>query len=346
MNVQIQRLAWFVLCVFLSLPALAKKEGELPGLQNPGFESQPSWFISSFLDLGEDIAAAAEKNKRLMMYFYQDGCPYCKKLLTVNFSQKAIVDKTRRNFDVLSLNMWGDREVIDLQGNSVIEKDLAKKFRVMFTPTILFFNEQGEIVLRVNGYYKPEKFSTALDYVAGKNENKMRFRDYLSVNSPAPSHGKLHKKPYFSSMPYNLTKRQKGNEFLLVLFEQKQCPACDELHKDMLMRKASEHEIRKFDVVQLDMWSETPLIAPNGKETTARQWAKELDVQYAPSFVFFDAEGKEIIRMDVYLKSFHVQSVMDYVSSKAYVKEPSFQRYIDVRAEELREAGVTINLMD
>ena len=281
-----------------------------------------------------------------MLYFYQDGCPYCKKLLTVNFAQKSILEKARQNFDVLSLNMWGDREVTDFQGNVIKEKDLALKLRVMFTPTILFFNEKGEVALRVNGYYKPEKFSAALDYVAGHNEEKMRFRDYLKLNKPLSSHGKLHKKPYFKSLPYDLTKRSKNKEFLLVLFEQKQCPACDELHNDILLRQDSKHEIEKFDVVQLDMWSSTPLITNNGKKSTAKKWAKELDVQYAPTFVFFDKKGNEVIRMDVYFKAFHIQSVMDYVSSKAYLKEPSFQRYIDVRAEEIRETGKTIELLE
>lgn len=327
-------------------PAWAKKEGVLPDLQNPGFEAQPSWFKSSFLDLREDIAEAAEENKRLLLYFYQDGCPYCKKLLTVNFAQKSIVEKTRRNFDVLTLNMWGDREVIDLDGETLKEKDLALKLRVMFTPTMLFLNEKGQIALRVNGYYKPNKFSTALDYIAGHNEDKMRFRDFLKIHAPPPAHGKLHKKPYFASAPFDLTKRSKDKEFLVVLFEQKQCPACDELHNDILLRDETVHEIAKLDVVQLDMWSKTPLINTEGKETTASEWAKSLDIQYAPSFVFFDAKGKEVIRMDVYLKSFHVQSVMDYVTSKAYLKEASFQRYIDERAEEIRATGKVINLME
>jgi len=339
-------LVCFLVGLMFITPVFAKKEGTLPDLQNPGFEAKPSWFKTSFLDLQEDIAEAAENGKRLVLYFYQDGCPYCKKLLTVNFAQKSIVDKTRRNFDVLSLNMWGDREVVDLQGNTIKEKDLALKLRVMFTPTLIFFNEKGEVALRVNGYYKPTKFSTALDYVAGHNDEKMRFRDFLKTNLPPASHGKLHEKPYFSSAPYDLTKRTKDKEFLLVLFEQKQCPACDELHRDILLRQETEHEISKFDVVQLDMWSKTPLITTTGKQSTAQQWAKELDVQYAPTFVFFDAHGKEIIRMDVYLKSFHVQSVMDYVSSKTYLKEKSFQRYIDERAEEIRATGKIINLME
>ena len=33
-----------------------------------------------------------------MLYFTQEGCPYCKQLVTVNFRDSRIVEKMRRNF--------------------------------------------------------------------------------------------------------------------------------------------------------------------------------------------------------------------------------------------------------
>ena len=58
----------------------------------------PRWFATTFLDFREDVDEAARDGKRLLVYFGQDGCPYCTKLMTVNFSQQPIVDKTRRHF--------------------------------------------------------------------------------------------------------------------------------------------------------------------------------------------------------------------------------------------------------
>lgn len=324
----------------------AKKEAELKDLQNPGFVEQPEWFKTSFLDMRDDIAEAADQGRRLIFYFYQDGCPYCKKLLTVNFAQKTIVDMTRQNFDVVSVNMWGDREVTDFNGNILKEKDFAAQMRVMFTPTLLFFDEDGKVALRINGYFPPEKFMAALQYVAGKNEKKIRFSDYLEQINPPPSHGKLHSNPLFMKNPFDLTQRQPGKDFLLVLFEQKECPACDELHTDIFLRKESQELLTKFQIAQLDMWQKDALTTPAGEVTTIADWARSLNVKYAPSFVFFDAQGNEVIRMEAYLKAFHIQSVMDYVSSSAYRRQPSFQRYIDERAEALREKGIEINLME
>lgn len=356
---RIQIVKFFVsifICIFV-LPTVwadvtkdvvLKKEGELnPDLTNPGAHLYPDWFKVSFLDLREDVAEAAEANKRVLLFFYQDGCPYCKKLLEVNLAQKTIADKMRATLDVITINMWGDREVTDFDGEVQAEKKFAAKMKVMYTPTLLFLDEQGKVALRVNGYYKPHKFMTALDYVAGKHEHEISFRDYYKKVNPPPAYGKLHEQPFISKPPYDLTSvKHSGAKPLLVLFEQKQCPACDELHTDVFKRKETLRYIKQFDVVQLNMWSKTPVKTPAGKELAASQWASELNIKYAPSLLFFDETGNEVFRAEAYLKSFHLQSVMDYVATKAYKKQPSFQRYIEARGAKLREQGVEINLME
>jgi thioredoxin-related protein len=279
-----------------------------------------------------------------MLYFYQDGCPYCKKLLEDNFGQRSIAEKTRNNFDVVPINIWGDREVT-LGDNQLTEKNFAGQLRVMYTPTLIFFNEDGKAVLRANGYYNPEKFNAALDYVLQKHDSKETFRAYLARVSPAPASGKIHRQVETMKRPYRFDQPPKG-DYRLVMFEQKQCQACDELHLDILKRKESEQLIKPFDVAVLDMWSEEKITRPDGKQVKLRDWARELNIQYAPSLVYFNKNGEEVFRSEGYLKSFHVQSIMDYVASSAYKKQPNFQRYIDGRAHDLREQGVEVNLMD
>lgn len=329
--------------VFTSI-AQAKTEGELAaGLVNPGYHAQPEWFKNSFLDINEDIAEAREQGKRLMLFFYQDGCPYCKKLLEDNFGQREIAEKTRKNFDVVSINIWGDREVT-LGGDVMTEKQLAEGLKIQYTPTLIFFNEKGKAVLRANGYYYPEKFNAALDYVLGKNEKKESFRQYLARVSPVPSKGVIHNEITTLAEPFDFSKPA-NKSYRLVIFEQKSCKACDELHGDILKRPESKKLLKHFDVAVVDMWSDKKLTTPEGKKMSARDWAKSLNIQYAPSLIYFDAEGKEVFRAEAYLKSFHIQSGMDYVQSGAYKTQPNLQRYIEDRADKLRAAGKTIDLM-
>jgi len=334
---------FFLLCVLVTQSVLAKTESGLePGMVNPGYVEQPQWFKTSFLDLEEDIAEAKESGKRLMIFFYQDGCPYCKKLIQDNFGQRDIASKTKENFDVVSLNIWGDREV-SFAGKTTIEKDFAADLKVMYTPTLIFFNEEGKAVLRANGYYHPAKFNMALDYVLRREDKKQSFRSYLSKSMPLKTQGKIHKELETISSPYDFSIPSK--KYRVVMFEQKQCKECDFLHEEILTEKESQKQLDKLDVAVLDMWSEEKIIRPDGKNTTIKDWAKDLDIQYAPSMVYFDLQGNEVFRSDGYLRAFHVQSVMEYVHSGAYKTQTNFQRYIDGRAHNLREQGIEVDLM-
>jgi thioredoxin-related protein len=105
------------------------------GMVNPGYQDKPAWFKASFLDIREDIVEATADGKRLLLYFYQDGCPYCAKLSNDNFGNRAIAEKTQQSFEVIAINMWGDREVTDVQGSSTTEKGFAATLRVQYTPT-------------------------------------------------------------------------------------------------------------------------------------------------------------------------------------------------------------------
>ncbi len=91
-------------------------------LASPQAIDIPPWFLESFLDFKDEAATAAKSGRRLMLYFGQDGCPYCRELMVNNFSQKPIVDKTRRHFEAIALNIWGDREVTWFDGQRMSEK--------------------------------------------------------------------------------------------------------------------------------------------------------------------------------------------------------------------------------
>lgn len=123
----------------------------------------PQWFTPSFLDIREDVAEAAREGKRLMLYFHQDGCPYCKQLVTVNFRDPKIVDKTRRHFSAVEINVFGGREVTWTDGRKMGEKQFAALMNIRYTPTLLFFDEKGGVAARIDGYLPPERFGAALD---------------------------------------------------------------------------------------------------------------------------------------------------------------------------------------
>ena len=333
-------LASLLLAANQILVADEHKTGSFGGAK---FTTHPTWFKESFLDFEEDIAEAAVQGKRLVLYVYQSGCPYCNALVQHNFTQRDIAQTTQDYFDLVTINMWGDREVIQVGGQSFTEKTLAEALNVQFTPTLLCFNEAGKVILRVNGYYPPDAFRAALDYARTHTNQSGSFNEFMStlpgINRES---GSLHNEVFFASPPFNLSARD--GRPLAVFFEQSHCLECDTFHQKVLSQPIVRSQVEKLKVVQLDLWSDIPIVTPDGRSTTAREWARELDVGFAPTVVLFDASGAEVVRLEAAFQTFHTQGIFRYVLERAYEQQPSFQRYLSLHADHLREQGYDVDI--
>ncbi|MDP6392466.1 MAG: thioredoxin fold domain-containing protein [Arenicellales bacterium] len=304
--------------------------------------SHPTWFKESFLDFEEDIADAAANGRRLVLYFFQDGCPYCNALVEHNFTQPDITKTMREKFDLVAINIWGDREVIQVGGQVFSEKDLAEALKIQYTPTLLFFNEQRRVVLRLNGYQPPDTFRTALEFVHTRKEATGSFTHYLEQLGTKSSSQDLISESFFISPPYDL--RPGSNKPLAVFFEQPVCQACEAFHARVLNNPTVRRLITQYDVVQLGLWAKTPVITPSDDQTTARQWAETLAIGFTPTVVLFDVEGREVMRLEASFRTFHTQGILRYVLSGSYRKQPSFQRYLSAHADHLREQGYDVDI--
>jgi thioredoxin-related protein len=122
----------------------------------------PDWFPESFLEFPQDVKEAARDGRRLMLYFWQDGCPSCRKMKETTFAERAIVDETRARFVPVALQVFGERELQWTDGRKMREKELARELGIRGTPTLVFLDENGAVVLRRVGYVSPERFAATL----------------------------------------------------------------------------------------------------------------------------------------------------------------------------------------
>lgn len=123
----------------------------------------PEWFTESFLELREDVAEAKQGGRRVMLFFWQDGCPACRRLSEVTFRDPAIAARMKRGFMPIALNIFGAREVTWTDGRKMTEKELAAMLKLRATPTLVFLDEKGAVGLRLEGYLAPPQFAAALD---------------------------------------------------------------------------------------------------------------------------------------------------------------------------------------
>ncbi|MBP6338515.1 MAG: thioredoxin fold domain-containing protein [Vitreoscilla sp.] len=304
----------------------------------------PSWFTQSFLELNEDVADAARAGKRgVMVYFGQDGCPYCARLMKDNFGQAAIADKTRQHFTAIALNLWGDREVAWLDGRRLSEKSLAQALKVQFTPTLIFLGTDGKQLLRLDGYQPPERFEAVLDFLIQDRAKTEALLDFLARREVSADAVRAARRPYLLARPTQLQRQPQGKP-LAVLFETQPCKSCDEMHGVAFTRPGLRALLKRFDIASLSATSRRPLTTPDGRQLPTAEWARSLQVHMNPTVVFFDNQGREVFRFDSYLRPFHIEAAFAYVAEGAYRTEPQFQRYVQVHADKLRAASQPVDL--
>ena len=150
-------------------------------MTDDGFYREP-WFLESFLELADDLAAASENKKRLAVMWELRGCPYCKETHLVNFAKPEIASYIRERFEIVQLNIIGSREVTDFDGEKLTEKKFAQKYGVRGVPVFQFFPDSAaglahkapreREVARGQGYIEPQPFLDMFRFVADRAYEK------------------------------------------------------------------------------------------------------------------------------------------------------------------------------
>ena len=124
----------FVALIAVALPVGAVEMGD-DGLH------KPTWLQDTFKDVREDLAEAENQGKRLMIIWEQRGCIYCNKMHEEVFPLPEIDALLREKFYVVQMNLFGDVEVTDLDGTVLPEREMAARWGIIFTPTMMFMRD-------------------------------------------------------------------------------------------------------------------------------------------------------------------------------------------------------------
>ena len=170
MRVMKQKLTLFILFLTMPFCVLAAELGD------DGLHKQ-SWMRDTFKDLREDLDEANSEGKRLVLMFEQRGCIYCSKMHKDVYSRENVSNYIDENFFVVQLNLHGDLEVTDFDGETLSEKAMARKWGILFTPTVLYLSqevEEGLTATQASVSFMPGAWSagTTIDMLTWVNEER------------------------------------------------------------------------------------------------------------------------------------------------------------------------------
>jgi len=138
------------------------------------------FFTLSFGDLPEELQLARDEDKLGMLLFFEsESCSYCRYMLENVFNRRLVQDWYRQRFVSIAIDIHGDVEMKDFDGNTLPSKEFADKSNVFVTPVLSFLNLDGVEVFRHSGMIKtPDEFLLMGEYVAGGHYKKFSFKSF------------------------------------------------------------------------------------------------------------------------------------------------------------------------
>ena len=100
------------------------------------------WMRDTFKDLQEDSAEAASEGKRLLILVEQRGCIYCREMHEKTFPDPRVKAMLEEDYFPVQINLHGDIEIVDTDGEVLTEKAATRKWGVLFTPTMILMPEE------------------------------------------------------------------------------------------------------------------------------------------------------------------------------------------------------------
>lgn len=119
-----------------------------------------------WVEYSKAFQTAGEKDRPVLLYFYRDGCPYCKILREQYFTDRDIERLMKESF-VLS------------RVDETISRDLVMEFGVRGVPTIWLLSKNGERILKIPGLPSVDEYKEFLNYAGRGWYKKMDIRAYL-----------------------------------------------------------------------------------------------------------------------------------------------------------------------
>lgn len=109
--------------------------------------------------LPDELAAALRQGQPLIVMVSLEGCIFCKIA-----RQSHLAPMHRQGQPIVQVDMRSAQTVLDFDGRPTTHDELARRWKVSITPTLLFFGPRGrEVAERMEGAYQPDFYGPYLD---------------------------------------------------------------------------------------------------------------------------------------------------------------------------------------
>lgn len=252
------------------------------------------FFTQSFGDLPEELAEARESGKLgLILFFEQDGCPYCERMLQTILNQPSVQDWYRRHFVSIAVDVNGDLELTDVDGITLPSKVFADHRRVKTTPTISFLDLSGaEVYRRVTMVSGVGEFMMMGQYIAEGRYSDTPWRDYAGEHPEVVNSATVQQ---VVDLRQEAAATAERGVTLLLAITREGCAYCAKLRREILapMIRSGDYA-DKVRIREMMMEPDASIMDFSGQRTTTAKLAARYGVSITPTVLLLDSSGNSL----------------------------------------------------
>jgi thioredoxin-related protein len=119
-----------------------------------------------------------------------------------------------------------------------------------------------------------------------------------------------------------------GKAGIAVYFGQKYCAYCRQfLEKDLAREDVRTYLLKHFDVIGIDIHGHRSVTDLSGEVLDETQYAVREQTNFTPSVVFYNTDGREVLRLRGYYPPYRFRAALEFVADGHYRNE-TFREYL------------------
>ncbi len=155
-----------------------------------------------WVTMNEALELQKKNPKKIIMDVYTNWCGPCKMLEKNTFGNKDVAKYINKNYYAVKFNGEGNEEVKykgyefknpNYDPSKANRRNSSHQFagymRISAYPTMIFFNEEGDVITPIRGYYSPQQLELYLKLFAKDGHKKIttqeKFNEYAKAFKPS-----------------------------------------------------------------------------------------------------------------------------------------------------------------
>ncbi|MHA1597916.1 MAG: thioredoxin family protein [Alphaproteobacteria bacterium] len=129
--------------------------------------------------------------------------------------------------------------------------------------------------------------------------------------------------------PNEILEAKAEGKRLILFFHQAGCPYCDKMRARVHpVPKVFDYFSENFVMIESNIKGNLDIVMPDGTEGNERAFAKKIRVRATPVFIFYDLQGKPVLRTTGFIDVDKFYLAGKYVIDEVYKTGKSYFRYL------------------